>query len=88
MKSEIKILKEQLRVSEEQYLRLWNQHKLLRLSYRSLKQSLRGSVGAATTTSEVQPATLNETFTALLYGRRNVAHLRISKSKKREKNRR
>jgi hypothetical protein len=59
---QIEQLREQLKQAEEQYMRLWNQHKLLRLSYRFLK------IAKKNNNSSMPARALNENFQSLLYG--------------------
>lgn len=75
---QIRQLREQLKQAEEQYLRLWNQHKLLRLSYRFLKV-------ARNKDSCVPARALNENFQSLLYGMGRGLPLEFQKPGRRRK---
>ncbi len=75
---QIYLLREQLRQAEEQYMRLWNQHKLLRLSYRFLKNEKRDQ-------DILTPSYLSDNFQAFLYGSGRGLSLEFQKPKRRKK---
>ncbi|WP_114792524.1 hypothetical protein U0035_02080 [Niabella yanshanensis] len=76
---QIYLLREQLRQAEEEYMRLWNQHKLLKLSYRFLKS---GKMSHDT----LAPASISDNFQAFLYGTGRGLPLEFQKPVRRRNN--